>query len=175
MKHTMVDLETWGTQPGSALRSIGAVVFNPKTGETADQFYRNITRESCEAVGLAVDPVTEKWWDDQSAEARAALEPDQAPLAQALVEFDKWWRSTKSEFFWSHGANFDEVLLRCAFGAVCLDAPWQFWNVRCCRTVLALNNRKPKREGLLHHNALDDATAQARAVAAALRSGQTFL
>lgn len=27
-KHIMVDLETWGTSPGSDIRSIGAVVFD---------------------------------------------------------------------------------------------------------------------------------------------------
>jgi inhibitor of KinA sporulation pathway (predicted exonuclease) len=33
-------------------------------------------------------------------------------------------------------------------------------------------NRKPDRRGGTHHNALDDAIAQAKAVAAAFRAGQ---
>lgn len=61
MTAVMLDLETWGTAPGSALRSIGACTFIPATGETPQTFYRNITRASCEAVGLAVDPETVKW------------------------------------------------------------------------------------------------------------------
>ena len=175
MGHAMTDLETWGTRPGSALRSLGAVGFDPRTGKTGAQFYRNISRESCERVGLLVDSETEKWWEDQSAEARAALEPDQRPLPSVLSDFCQWWDANKFQFFWSHGANFDEVLLRCAFDAVGLDTPWAFWNVRCSRTVLALNNRKPRREGLLHHNALDDSIAQATAVAAAIRDGKTYI
>lgn len=31
--HIMIDLETWGTEPGSDIRSIGACVFDPLTGE----------------------------------------------------------------------------------------------------------------------------------------------
>ena len=167
----MLDLETWGTAPGSALRSIGACTFIPATGETPQTFYRNITRASCEAVGLVVDPETVKWWDDQSPEARAALEPDQQPLTTVLLDFFKWWDAVGGETIWSHGANFDEVLLKSAIAAVMLEAPWQFWNVRCCRTVLALGNRRPLRNKGTHHNALDDAIAQAVAVSAALRQG----
>jgi hypothetical protein len=33
--HVMLDLETWGTEPGCDLRSIGACVFDPLTGEVA--------------------------------------------------------------------------------------------------------------------------------------------
>lgn len=171
MANIMADLETWGLAPGSALRSIGACVFDLRSGEIGKTFYANITRASCEAVGLTVDPETEKWWNDQAPEAQKALEPDQQPIAKVLSDFDHWWRAVRGEFIWSHGANFDEVLLKAAFAVCMLDAPWDYWNVRCCRTVLALGNRKPAREGTLHHYALDDAVAQAVAVSAALRYG----
>lgn len=174
MTHVMVDLETWGLMPGAALRSIGAAVFNPRTGETSHTFYRNITRASCEAVGLEVDPETEKWWAEASPEAQAALEKDPVSLSTALGSFLKWWDAVSGEFFWSQGANFDEVLLKAALDACMLDVPWAYWNVRCCRTVLALNNRKPERAGM-HHNALDDALNQAKAVGAAIKDGRVFL
>lgn len=170
MSNVMLDLETWGTTPGSALRSIGACVFDMQ-GNIRETFYRNITRASCEALGLTVDPETEQWWADQSAAAQEALVPDQRHLAEVLSDFLPWWDAVGGEYIWSHGANFDEPLLKAAYNVVGLDAPWKFWNVRCCRTVLALGNRRPKREGGTHHNALDDAKAQAIAVAAALRTG----
>lgn len=88
-----------------------------------------------------------------------------------LLDFFKWWDAVGGETIWSHGANFDEVLLKSAIAAVMLEAPWDFWSVRCCRTVLALGNRKPLRDKGTHHNALDDAIAQAVAVSAALRQG----
>jgi len=65
----MVDLETWGTQPGSMLRSLGAVVFDPMTGELGEAFYTNIDEASQEAVGLKKDARTVQWRAEQSAEA----------------------------------------------------------------------------------------------------------
>lgn len=171
MTHIMLDFETWGVTPRASLRSIGAVVFDPKTGILGDPFYANISRESCAAFGLVEDQSTIDWWDKQSAKAQEALEIDQMPLDEALKEFLAYWKASKGQYIWSHGANFDEVIMRNALTAVGMEAPWQFWDVRCCRTVLALGNRKPMREGGTHHNALDDAVAQAKAVAAALRTG----
>lgn len=34
--HVMLDLETWGTEPGCDIRSIGACVFDPSTGYVAE-------------------------------------------------------------------------------------------------------------------------------------------
>lgn len=168
----MLDLETWGTRPGSALRSVGAVVFDPKTGETGDSFYRNVTRASCLQYGLTVDQQTEKWWEDQDPAAIRGLEPDQRHLVEVLYDFRIWWAEVKGEFIWGHGASFDEVLLACAYRAVDVEPPWSFWNSRCCRTVLALGNRTVGRDRTgVHHNALDDAISQAKAVAATLRVG----
>ena len=52
----MLDLETWGTMPGSALRSIGAITFDPygNDGFVEASFYRNIDHVSCERAGLKV-------------------------------------------------------------------------------------------------------------------------
>lgn len=173
MTHVMVDLETFGTRPGSVLRSIGAVVFDPKTGAFGKEFYVNITRASCEKAGLLVDPKTEAWWAEQSPEAQAALAINPRTLIEALAAFHEWWSfEAKGEFIWGHGASFDGVLLASAYRAIGVEPPWQFWNERCCRTVLALGNRRigKERQGE-HHNALDDAKSQAVAVAAALRTG----
>ena len=171
MAHIMVDLETFGTRPGSVIRSLGAVVFNEKTGALGETFYANIDRASCEAAGLLVDPDTEAWWEKQSNAAREALEVDQQPLDDVIDAFNLWWARNKGQYIWSQGANFDEVLLGMAMRAIGRDVPWDFWNVRCSRTVLALGNRRPLRAGGTHHNALDDAKAQAVAVAATLRTG----
>lgn len=172
MAHVMVDLETWGVRPGSALRSIGAVVFDPETGDIGGKFYRNISDASCEAFGLVRDPSTVKWWSEQSAEASRALVENQCDLGDVLLAFTAWWAKVGGEQIWGHGASFDPVLLMSAYDACLMDAPWLFWNIRCCRTVLATANRTPDRRGGTHHNALDDAIAQAKAVAAAFRTKQ---
>jgi len=177
MKHVMVDTETFGTAPGSILRSIGAAVFDPRTGEIGATFYANIDRTSCEEFGLTADPRTEAWWEDQGPEAQAALLPDQRHIADVLLDFDGWWREVSGEYIWSHGANFDEVLLGVCWRAVLgIDPPWKFWNVRCCRTVLALGNRRPDKHRVgIKHYALDDAKSQAVAVAATIRHGKFFV
>lgn len=176
MNNVMADLETWGTAPGSALRSLGAVVFDPSGSTQGATFYRNIDFASQEALGLVKDPRTEAWWAEQNIGAQLALSEQQVPLRQALTEFAQWWVAESAEYLWGHGANFDPVLLDVAYQRAFPDvenpSPWKFWNIRCSRTVLALARRKPDRSIGTHHNALDDAKAQARAVTAAFRYGR---
>lgn len=170
--HIMLDLETWGTRPGAAIRSVGACVFDPMTGDIGSTFYRNITDASCEAMGLVKDASTVRWWGEQSFASQQAFNTDQRPLSEVLIAFNQWWKGSGGQYVYGHGANFDPVILEAAFEAVMLEAPWKFWNVRCCRTILAMGSRRVQRNKTdVHHNALDDATAQARAVAAAFRSG----
>jgi len=171
-KHIMVDLETWGTCSGSALRSIGAIVFDPVMGTLGANFYANIDLPSQEALGLTREQDTIDWWTQQGDAAQRTLELDQTPLPEVLASFSQWWAKADGQFFWSHGANFDEVLLQAAYRAADMGGvPWKYWDVRCSRTVLALGNRRPKREGTIAHYAIDDARAQAIAVSAALRAG----
>jgi len=171
MTHIMFDMETFGTKPGSVLRSVGAVVFDPETGATGDTFYRNIDRKSCETVGLTVDPSTVAWWSRQSQEAQNALLVDAKPLADVIRDFHSWFWNAKGQQVWCQGANFDAVLWEAACAARgVVQLPWKFWNVRDTRTVYELagfNDKSLPRLGH-HHNALDDALHQAKCVAAAV-------
>lgn len=172
MTHVMVDLETWGTKPGCAIRSIGAVVFFPGGGGLHETFYANIDDRSCLDAGLVYDPRTAAWWRDQGEEAQAALLIDQRPLHQVLADFTDWFREVDGQQVWGHGASFDPVLLEAAYDAVERQVPWKFWDVRCSRTLLALGDISPsqyRRDDEVHHNALDDAKAQARAVQAVFK------
>lgn len=172
MAHIMADLETWGTRPGDALRSIGAVVFDPFGGSLTHEFYVNIDDRSCPDFGLGREPRTEEWWaTETSPEARQAFLQDPIlPIDEALQRFADWFKSVGGVYIWGHGASFDPVLLEAAMRACGVETPWSFWNVRCCRTILACSGRKPKRNAGTHHNALDDAKAQAIAVAASFRT-----
>lgn len=165
--HIMIDLETWGTLPGSALRSIGAVTFSPY-GEPHEEkhFYANITRSSCEDAGLKVDPKTEQWWAGQSLEAQARLEERQYSLSIIAHDFSIWWWGVGGTYVWSNGANFDEVLWRVATERVERGTPWKYWNVRDTRTcwhLARLNQKTVKFEGI-QHDALADARHQAKCV-----------
>lgn len=171
--HVMIDLETQGIRPTSIILSLGAVVFDPATGVIGSEFYRNVDVASCEAIGLTRDQSTMDWWEDQSAEARKALEEDQQPITSVISDFTTWWKSVGAINPWSHGATFDIAILENIYLQLGLDAPWDFWNVRCCRTILACSNRRIYRpKDSVKHNALDDARAQAAAIAASFRDKQ---
>lgn len=166
MTDIMLDLETFGIRPGCVIRSIGAIVFNPKTGHLGSEFYVNVDRASCELLGMHVDASTEAWWKRQSLQARAALEVDPKPLSDALWSFSAWWSTNGGERIWSHGANFDQPIMEAAYPLVGMQAPWSFWNSRCTRTlydIAGVDTRKMS-AGEVKHNALDDARIQARAV-----------
>lgn len=105
MTHIMVDTETLGIRPGSTIRSIGAVVFDPKTGKLGDEFYQNICATSCKEAGLTTDPDTVKWWAGQSQAAKDALIEDQTTITAALDSFTMWWEMVDGEFIWSQGAK----------------------------------------------------------------------
>ena len=163
----MVDLETLGTKPGSAILSLGAVVFD-KNGPTGSVFYCAIELQSCVAVGLTIDPKTIGWWMGQSAEAREVFrDPDSYPLFGALESFEDFCVQHSDDLknleIWGNGANFDNSLLGAAYDACGLTPPWMFWNDRCYRTLKAMypHIQMTERTGT-HHNALDDAISQAR-------------
>lgn len=178
--HVMIDLETWGTAPGSALRSIGAATFSPYGDSHAERtFYANIDRASCEEASLSISDETAEWWKRQSIAANARLSDNCRPLRDVVHDFSKWWQSTDGTYVWSNGANFDEVLWRVAAERVGYGAPWKYWNVRDTRTcwhLARLNPKSIKFDGV-QHDALADARHQARCVTRAysmlgVRAGQ---
>lgn len=168
LSDVMIDTETLGTQPGSAILSIGAVMFG--MDGLGDQFYAPIQLGSCADVGLAIDPATVEWWMRQSDEARAAAFPtNAAPIWFVLVDFSMWFVARGAKYPWCHGAGFDVPLLDAAFKACGMKSPWEFWNTRDTRTLYDLAGVKVDRRGGTHHHALDDAINQAEAAARALR------
>jgi hypothetical protein len=160
------DLETFGTRPGCALRSIGAVFFDPHSMKIGAEFYANISEESCRVAGLHIDPETVAWWSKQSQQARDALAVNPLTVTEAAVKFDDWWRKNGGIFVWSHGANFDEPIWSAAMHAVGRKVPWKFWDSRCTRTAYDLAGFDPRsvRRSGTYHNALDDAQHQALCV-----------
>lgn len=165
--HVMIDLETWGTLPGSALRSIGAVTFSPYGNAHEEKhFYANIDRVSCEDAGLVVNRETQIWWSTQSLDAQKRLEENQISLCDAVHRFAIWWQSVSGTYVWSNGANFDEVLWRIAAARVDHGTPWKYWNVRDTRTcwhLARLNHKAVKFDGV-QHDAIADARHQAKCV-----------
>ena len=170
-KHTMLDLETLGTKPGCVILSIGAVMFDPKTGTLGEEFYTPVSSDDCVAQGLTIDPQTVAWWDKQTDEARMVLTSSfdkHAPtLAEALTAFNQWLQTHGVEkqhrLVWGNGASFDVPILDAAYEATSLVPPYEFWGSCCFRTMKNIYRDvvAPPREGT-HHNALADARHQAQ-------------
>jgi hypothetical protein len=168
--HLMLDLETWGTRPGCAIRSVGAVSFDPDGTGCGRGFYANVTRESCTELGLHVDPGTEKWWSEQSQEARSRLEQDQRPIREVLDELHEKFSSSGIEQVWAQGAGFDIPIWEEVSRVLGARVPWRFWDVRDTRTVYwaaGLDTRTVPRLGV-HHDALADARYQVACVQTAM-------
>jgi len=168
MNHVMIDLETLGTQPGSVILSIGAVLFDPAkpVGEClGEDFYRVVSKESSLDYAMSVSEDTLAWWMEQSVEAwKVLIEAEEGgeDMKTALTQLASFIPAGAK--VWSNGANFDQPLLDVAYDRCATPLPWKYWNSRCYRTVVALHqNEKDIRPATVcAHNALEDAKWQAR-------------
>ncbi|EFG9970480.1 exonuclease, partial [Escherichia coli] len=64
--HLMIDLETMGKNPDAPIISIGAIFFDPQTGDMGPEFSKTIDLDT---AGGVIDRDTMKWWLKQSREA----------------------------------------------------------------------------------------------------------
>ncbi|MGY2573181.1 3'-5' exonuclease [Vibrio sp. C8] len=174
--HVMLDLETMGNTSNAAIVSIGAVVFNPETGELGADFEEVINLNSSAYYG-DLDASTVTWWLTQSEEARAIFQRDtpKSSLKDALLELNQWFADlgdAKEIQIWGNGSGFDNVILTNAYKAVRIKPNFTHWNDRDVRTIVEMGRSilgidpktKLEREGT-HHSALDDAKFQAKYVA----------
>ncbi|CDH32753.1 3'-5' exonuclease [Xenorhabdus bovienii] len=175
-ENLMLDLETMGTATDSAIISIGAVFFNPATGELGSSFYSPVDLTSSMQSGGAVDGDTIRWWLRQDSEARVAIAVDGLPsITEVLFELEEFVnKNTKYNTHrlkvWGNGASFDCVILRSAYEREKIKPFWRWCNDRDVRTIVELGRATgfdPKYnmsfEGS-RHNALDDAIHQAKYV-----------
>ncbi|EFP0158649.1 TPA: exonuclease [Escherichia coli] len=170
--HLMIDLETMGKNPDAPIISIGAIFFDPQTGDMGPEFSKTIDLET---AGGVIDRDTIKWWLKQSREAQSAIMTDEIPLDDALLQLREFIDENSGEFFvqvWGNGANFDNVILRRSYERQGIPCPWRYCNDRDVHTIVELGKAIDfdartaiPFEGE-RHNALDDARYQAKYVSA---------
>ncbi|CTW35098.1 TPA: 3'-5' exoribonuclease [Escherichia coli] len=170
--HLMIDLETMGKNPDAPIISIGAIFFDPQTGDMGPEFSKTIDLET---AGGVIDRDTIKWWLKQSREAQSAIMTDEIPLDDALLQLREFIDENSGEFFvqvWGNGATFDNVILRRSYERQGIPCPWRYTNDRDVRTMVALGlvmdfdaRTTIPFEGE-RHNALNDARYQAKYVSA---------
>jgi DNA polymerase III epsilon subunit-like protein len=169
-KSVMVDIETLGTSPKSAIISIGACVFKPHETQTAEELYENSFYSNIYFdQDREIQPGTVQWWFKQSDAARSSLHDNPQTLATALQKLIEWYPKDTDTIF-ANDPDFDVVLLNDALAQCDKAPPWKYYQHRSCRTVidLAFNGQKPKFENGVAHNALDDVVKQAMLIQACI-------
>ncbi|HBA7208127.1 TPA: exonuclease [Escherichia coli] len=170
--HLMIDLKTMGTNPDAPIISIGAIFFDPQTGDMGAEFIKTIDLET---AGGVIDRGAIKYWWKQSREAQSAIMTDEIPLDDALLQLREFIDENSGEFFvqvWGYEASFDNVILRRSYERQGIPCPWSYYNDRDVRTIVELGKAIDfdartaiPFEGE-RHNALDDARYQAKYVSA---------
>lgn len=171
MLDLMIDLETLGIDQGAPIIAIGAVFFNPKTGELGAEYSATIDFES--ACGRRTPSAsTIQWWLMQSDDARAKVLNGDETMKHALeglISFiDSNVKRSKVKP-WGNGSTFDISILEDCFKDYYIDTPWQYRNIRDVRTVVDVADSIGITRDMIEfegtpHDALDDAKHQARYV-----------
>lgn len=176
VNHLMIDTETMGNKPNAPVVSIGAVFFEPSTGELGEEFYRVVSLKSSMDGGAVPDPETIIWWMQQNEEARKAIcDKDAISISAALIKLNTFILDNTDidkVQVWGNGATFDNVILRANYEREFLPCIWKFWNDRDVRTIVELGRAigiNPRRDIPFEgdrHNALADAKHRAKYVSA---------
>lgn len=175
--NVMIDIETMGKGPRSAIVSIGAVEFNPAGGQLGRSFYTLVDLASSVTAGMVIDADTVLWWLRQAEDARREIATEGGtPLPHALQALSAFLigEGIAGEIddlvIWANGTSFDFPILAEAYRAVGLPQPWHYFNERNWRTIRkVLPAAQCEREGTAH-NALNDACHQARQLQRVIRS-----
>ena len=147
-KHLVLDLETLGTKTNSCILSVGAVIFDPYKTDVYDfvcqntekspdisTYYKRVSLESCENIGMTIDDSTVEWWAKQSMEAQeeAFSDEDRHNIKDVIVELNKFSKPCKK--FWAKSPDFDCSIIDNYALVLNIGVPWQFWETRCIRTI----------------------------------------
>lgn len=176
MKDVMIDLETLGKGENALIIQIGAVYFDPSTGERGTSFFMNIDPVSAAQHGGQMDPDTVRWWLTQSKEAQNTLLTKPQEFLFAMAELKTFLSG--AERVWSH-ATFDFVIIQKALeNAGLTRLPYKSGlDIRTLVYLAKVSTSDFPRDGV-HHNGLDDALYQVKYTSAAfqkLRGDKTLV
>lgn len=165
MADVMIDLETLGTRPDCVILTLGAVKFDPYSlDEPKDGLYFRLDVDEQIVKGRDVNEDTLAWWGKQAEAVReeALGENNRISVDNAHKQLNKFLVGVDS--IWAQGPVFDIVILENLYRQYGWPAPWQYWQIRDCRTLFGVHGdpRSKNREG--HHDALADCIYQAQGV-----------
>ena len=176
MVNFMVDIETLSVKSNAVILTIGCIPFNTDGTHVVEKdyyFYERVDLSSYnDKKDYHMDFSTLLWWLKQDSEPRseAFINGPRYPIEKVLIDFSMWiiqicdyCRDDKINM-WSHGKDFDCVILENAFDTCELVCPWKFWDTRDTRTIYSLANISIKNidmpTGYKAHNAIGDCLKQ---------------
>lgn len=177
----MVDIETLSTAVNAMVLSVGAVEFDPITGEIKREFYYEL--DLSEQNGRHISASTVQWWFKQCVENQKNID--------LMVKENKWKDDVKFVLIklgafisgndahyveraedykkialWACDPDFDLAILANLYEEHNLPVPWKYSEPKSVRTVRLLSQLKniemPKDEA--SHNALEDCIRQAKEI-----------
>lgn len=195
IKHYMLDIETLSTKPNAVVLSIGAVEFNPETGDIIREFYQELDLQ--DQPDRHIDISTVQWWADRCKENVSNLDllakPKLKRLSTLIVlgMLDKFINEPQSEDLfgykprcielerdefkvavWACDPDFDIAILNNLYESENIRCPWRYNEPKSVRTIRLLAEMKgialPKAEA--SHNALEDCIRQVKEVSTFIKN-----
>lgn len=160
MNRLMLDFETLDIAECPVILSMGAVVFNENG--IVDCFFEKIDQHSCLDLGCTVSVDTLLWWEEQSDAAKKAAFGGTTNIGYAMSMLVDLYKKHACEEIWSKGAIADIRWANNILDKLGLQKPWKFWEEMCFRTYLKYSPKVDFQPVGEAHNALDDATNQAK-------------
>lgn len=170
----MIDFETLGNTPNTAVISMGVVIFNRQEIISERIWYFNLEEQlRCHAE---ISSETVAWWIKQGSKAKAVFDKAQArgiSPRQFALEFVEMLGPKPDIRVWGNGATFDVSIVESILRRTGHNPPWKFWNIRCYRTLKQMFGIEAGMERLgTKHDALDDARFQAQCLQEFLRKNE---
>jgi hypothetical protein len=179
-RHVMLDIETLGTRPGSAILSIAAVAFDfdagmavnyPAGDASVGEFMVTIDLKSNIEANMHLNASTALWWMKQEDALVNWVAAPKVALSLALDSFSKYIELLTVEgtevFVWGNSNRFDMGLMEAAYQALDKKIPWKFRNERDVRTLVGFAPeikeeyiKIAKESGQVLHDPLVDAHLQ---------------
>lgn len=172
MKALSIDIETLGTLVDSQILSIGAAMFNLKTGKIMNTLYVPISIDFNKHINATLGTIT--FWTKQAVDNPKALKglfnnksTNAVGMVEALNKLNDFHRINKPKTVWANSPKFDLSMLEYQFQQHDLKVPWGYNADRCMRTPRQFAGKIDIEFEGVEHNALSDAIWQAKYISAA--------
>ncbi len=165
--HGMIDLETLGVDPDTAIMTLGAVKFDPyNDAEPHSELYMRLDiEEQTEAYSRTINDDTLAWWasQPQAIQDEAFGDHERVSVTEFVQQLNRW--CVGLDKIWCQGPTFDFVILTDFYRMAQQPCPWNYWQICDSRTLFNLMPSDPRKNIQANlHNALADSYYQAKCV-----------